>query len=64
MKRRSSPSVDDEMAALIKSLLKLGYHQHKIAAHFGINQGRVSEINTGKTHTGVPANDNQLKLEI
>lgn len=66
MKRRSSPSVDGKMAALIKTLLKRGQHnQHQIAAHFKINQGRVSEINTGKKHAGVPpASERQLKLDI
>ncbi len=65
MKRRSSPSVDGKMAALIKTMLKLGHHQHQIAAHFKINQGRVSEIKTGKTHASVaPASERQLKLDI
>jgi hypothetical protein len=63
MKRRSSPSVDGRMAALIKTMLKLGLHQHQIAAHFKINQGRVSEIRTGKKFASVPpANEKQLKL--
>lgn len=63
MKRRSSPTVDGNMAALIKTMLRLGHHQHQIAAHFKINQGRVSEIKTGKTHVSVrPANEKQLKL--
>lgn len=53
------------MAALIKTMLKLGHHQHQIAAHFKINQGRVSEIKTGKTHASVaPASERQLKLDI
>lgn len=45
--RGSFPGVTPEMAAKIKHLLSLGMMQHDIAAHFGINQGRVSEINTG-----------------
>lgn len=36
------------MAEEIKRLLGEGLLQHKIAARFGINQGRVSEIKTGK----------------
>lgn len=65
MKRRSSPSVDGKMAALIKTMLKLGHHQHQIAAHFKINQGRVSEVKNGKTHATVtPASERQLKLEV
>lgn len=35
--------------AEIKRMLALGtMHQHEIAAVLGINQGRVSEVNTGK----------------
>jgi predicted XRE-type DNA-binding protein len=65
MKRRSSPSVDGTMAARIKAMLKRGYHQHQIAAYFCINQGRVSEIKTGKTHASIPpARECQLDLEI
>jgi hypothetical protein len=36
------------MAARIKRLLQSDMMQHDIAARFGINPGRVSEINTGK----------------
>ena len=32
----------------IKKRLKKGEFQHHIAADYGINQGRISEINTGK----------------
>ena len=32
----------------IKSRLLRGEYQHHIAADYGLNQGRVSEINTGK----------------
>lgn len=53
MKRRS-PSVSPEMAAIIKTLLRRGLFHHEIAALFGINQGRVSEIRTGKRHPDVP----------
>ncbi|MBY8974640.1 helix-turn-helix transcriptional regulator [Rhodobacteraceae bacterium NNCM2] len=27
-----------------------GHLQHHIAAHFGVNQGRISEILSGKVH--------------
>lgn len=33
---------------MIKARLKRGDHQHDIAADYGLNQGRISEINTGK----------------
>ena len=47
--RRKTLIITCEMAAKIKGLLLKGeLLQHQIAAMFGINQGRVSEINTGK----------------
>ena len=52
-RRRSSPDVSPEMAATIKALLAHGLTQHDIAARFGINQGRVSEVNNGKRHADV-----------
>jgi len=44
----SPPQITADQAAKIKTMLKLKIAQHKIAACFGINQGRVSEIKTGK----------------
>ena len=38
----------DETIRKIWEMLRMGHHQHVIAAKFGLNQGRVSEINTGK----------------
>jgi len=32
----------------IKQRLLRGEYQHDIAAKYGLNQGRISEINTGK----------------
>ncbi|MFU0506692.1 sigma factor-like helix-turn-helix DNA-binding protein [Pseudaminobacter sp. NGMCC 1.201702] len=52
-RRQRSPEVSEEMAAIIKALLAHGMTQHDIAARFGINQGRVSEINKGKRHPGI-----------
>jgi transcriptional regulator with XRE-family HTH domain len=54
MKRKDSPPVTAEMAAIIKYLrVKLGLYQHQIAALLGINQGRVSEVMAGKRHPDV-----------
>lgn len=53
MKRKNSPTVTPEMAALIKFLSGMGLYQHQIAAILGINQGRVSEVLTGKRHPNV-----------
>lgn len=46
--RRPSPKVTREMAATIKRYLLENLAQHEIAAMFGINQGRISEIKTGR----------------
>ena len=47
--RRHSPPVTEEMAAIIRTLYFVEkWLQHDIAAHFGINQGRVSEVINGK----------------
>jgi hypothetical protein len=52
-RKRKSPPVTPEMAAKIKALIEVGICQHDIAAHFKINQGRVSEINTGMRFPGI-----------
>jgi hypothetical protein len=47
--RRHSPRLTATMAAQIRVLyFKKKWMQHDIAAHFGINQGRVSEVISGK----------------
>ena len=46
MARRSQLTRNE--IAYIKSRLLKGDLQHDIAAALGINQGRVSEVNTGK----------------
>ena len=49
MKRKPSPPVTPEMAAEIRYLrYEKKLFSHQIAAIFGINQGRVSEVLTGK----------------
>lgn len=44
-------------AALIRGMIARGDLQQDIAAYFGLNAGRVSEVNTGKRHPTVPAAD-------
>jgi hypothetical protein len=44
-------------AGIVKLALKLGYFQHVIASYFTDNQGRVSEIKSGKRYHDVPAAD-------
>ena len=52
--RKRAP-LNDETIWEIRRRLRLGQFQHDIAADLGINQGRVSEVNTGKRR---PSNDN------
>ena len=47
--RKRSPKVDEVMAEQFRHLRKKGMMQHDIAAVFGVNQGRVSEVLSGKT---------------
>jgi transcriptional regulator with XRE-family HTH domain len=53
MKRTPSKPVTPELAAYIKALLAKGLYQHQIAGMVGVNQGRISEINTGKRNPDV-----------
>lgn len=55
--KRERAKLDDVTIREIKRRLALGDMQHDIAADLGINQGRVSEVNTGKRR---PANDNHI----
>lgn len=49
MSKRSSPPLTPEIAAEIRRLASPGtLMQHQIAALLGINQGRVSEVLSGK----------------
>lgn len=42
-----SPDLAERDAALIKGLLMAGLSQHDVGAIFGVNNGRISEINNG-----------------
>lgn len=53
--KRVRAVLNDETIWEIRRRLAEGQIQHDIAADLGINQGRVSEVNTGKRR---PANDN------
>ncbi|PQA87736.1 hypothetical protein [Hyphococcus luteus] len=53
--RRHSPPVTPEMAAQMRTMVtKLGMMQHDVAAYFGVNPGRVSEVVNGHTFVDVP----------
>jgi hypothetical protein len=43
-----------EQVSIIKARLRRGDFQHRIAADFDLNQGRISEIATGKRFPEVP----------
>lgn len=49
-------------AVRIWLLLWQGWKQHDIAALYGVNQGRISEIHTGKRFPGSEAVARQLWL--
>lgn len=44
-------------APVVKLALRKGYWQHVIAAYFGENQGRISEIKNGKLFRDAPVAD-------
>jgi hypothetical protein len=52
MKKRAStstvPSLTREDAAVVKGMLKRGDRQSDIASFFGVNGGRIADINTEK----------------
>jgi hypothetical protein len=54
------PPLTPEDAALIKGMLKRGDLQSDIAAFFGTNGGRISEINTGHRYPEVHAVPEEL----
>lgn len=44
-----------EQVSIIKSRIARGEYRHRIAADYDINQGRISEIATGKRFSSIPA---------
>jgi hypothetical protein len=47
-KRPRRAKLTPETISEIRKLLREGWYQHDIAAKLGVNQGRISEVNTGK----------------
>ncbi len=65
LKRTPSNPMTPEVAAAIKTMRAKGLYVHQIAAELGINQGRVSEVMSGKTFKGQPpAEDGQLPFDF
>lgn len=56
-RRAGSRRLTERDAALIKKRLNAREFQHRIAADYGVNQGRISEINTGKRFSHVKPAD-------
>jgi len=63
---KPTPPMTAELAAKVKTLItRFKLKQHQAAAVLGLNQGRVSEVMTGKRFVGVqPAPPNQLELDF
>lgn len=51
-KPKPTPRLTLEDARKVWQLRRKGFVQHAIAARFGVNQGRISEILTGKNFPG------------
>ena len=47
-----SPKLTFDDASQVRLMHGGGMYQHDIAAHFAVNQGRISEILHGHTHPG------------
>ncbi|WP_420606596.1 hypothetical protein [Novosphingopyxis sp.] len=53
--RKQSPAITEEMAAHIRYLVDVRrLYQHQVAALLETNQGRISEVMTGKTFPKAP----------
>ena len=50
----SVSKLTSEQVSIIKARLRRGDFQHRIAADYDLNQGRISEIATGKRFANVP----------
>lgn len=48
-------SLDTREISIVKGMLARGDKQHDIAAYFGVNGGRIAEINTGVSGLDVAA---------
>ena len=50
--RRPSPRLTFDQAIEVHQLLRRGVFVNRIAAHFDVNPGRISEIKKGALHPG------------
>ena len=56
--RSTRRRLTEEDAAIVKAMIRRGDPLHDIASWFGVNGGRISEINTGKKFADVPPASN------
>ncbi len=63
---KPTPPMTAELASKAITLVKvMGLKQHQAAAILGLNQGRISEVITGKRYQGAKAcPPDQLSFEI
>ena len=55
-KAQSGPApLTEGDAALVRGMIARGDRHHDIAAFFGVNQGRIAEINDGSRFPDIPA---------
>jgi hypothetical protein len=50
---RSGRRLSEGDASLVKGMIQRGDRHHDIAAWFGVNQGRIAEVNDGSLHPHV-----------
>lgn len=51
---KSGMRLSEEDASLVKGMLKRNDRHHDIAAWFGVNQGRINEVNDGTLYPDAP----------
>ena len=62
---KDTPPMTADLASMALALVGLGFKQHQAAAALGVNQGRISEVVTGKRFVGVTAcPPDQLSLDL
>jgi predicted XRE-type DNA-binding protein len=62
---KDTPPMSAELASKALALVGLGFKQHQAAAILGVNQGRISEVVTGKRFIGVkPCPRDQLSFDL
>jgi hypothetical protein len=52
---RSGRRLSQQDACLVKGMIARGDRHHDIAAWFGVNQGRIAEVNDGTLHSSATA---------